>query len=180
MVEVNKSQLAAQLGVKPSMVTKHVKSGVLDDCFTPNGKKLYLEKALEAISLSRKRGADVVEEDKSSKVDDVASVYNDDSKDELEKLLLLAKSPSQKVAITKDFWTGKINRQKFLESEGELISVDDAKVAIEAILVPLNQYLNDQANHLKNSFPYLSSDVMEWIEDENNRQKEQLMVTQWD
>ena len=57
MIEVNKSQLAAQLGVKPSMVTKHVKSGVLDGCYTPNGKKLYLEKAIQAISLSRKRGS---------------------------------------------------------------------------------------------------------------------------
>ena len=58
MVEVNKSELAAQLGVKPSMVSKHVKSGVLDGCYTPNGKKLYLEKAIQAIALSRKKGSE--------------------------------------------------------------------------------------------------------------------------
>lgn len=180
MVEVNKSELAAQLGVKPSMVSKHVKSGVLDGCYTPNGKKLYLEKAIQAIALSRKKGSEESDTDTNTLDDIPEQIYTAESQGELSKLLLLAKSPSQKVQITKDFWVGKINRQKFLEAEGELISIKDAKVALETLIGPLNQYLNDQGNNLKNNFPNVSAEVMEWIDEENNRQKEQLRVTQWD
>jgi len=180
MVEVNKSELAAQLGVKPSMVSKHVKSGVLDGCYTPNGKKLYLEKAIQAIALSRKKGSEEGEVATNTLDDIPEQIYTAESQGELSKLLLLAKSPSQKVQITKDFWVGKINRQKFLEAEGELISIKDAKIALETLIGPLNQYLNDQGNNLKNNFPNISVEVMEWIDEENNRQKEQLRVTQWD
>lgn len=180
MVEVNKSELAAQLGVKPSMVSKHVKSGVLDGCYTPNGKKLYLEKAIQAIALSRKKGSEESDTATNTLDDIPEQIYTAESQGELSKLLLLAKSPSQKVQITKDFWVGKINRQKFLEAEGELISIKDAKVALETLIGPLNQYLNDQGNNLKNNFPNVSGEVMEWIDEENNRQKEQLRVTQWD
>ena len=179
MIEVNKSQLAAQLGVKPSMISKHVKKGVLDDCFTPNGKKLYLEKAVQAIAMSKKKSSDVVPAEEDDAVMENV-IFTEESQEELANLLKLAKSPSQKVTITKDFWLGKINRQKFLEAEGELISVADAKVAIETLLVPLNQYLDDQSSHLKNNFPNLSQELLSWIEAENNRQKEQLKVTQWD
>ena len=181
MIEINKSQLAKQLGVSSPMVTKYVKSGVLDECFTPNGKKLYLEKATQAIAMSKKRGSDApVEEREIDKAMQSPVIFTEESQNELSALLLLAKSPSQKVQITKDFWLGKLNRQKFLEAEGELISVAEAKAAIETILVPLNQYLNDQGNHLKNNFPSLSNEVLSWVDDENNRQKEQLQVTQWD
>lgn len=180
MIEVNKSELAKQLGVSSPMVTKYVKSGVLDECFTPSGKKLYLEKAMQAIAMSKKRGSDEPAEE--TELDKAMSsvVFTEESQGELSALLLLAKSPSQKVSITKDFWLGKLNRQKFLEAEGELISVADAKAAIETILVPLNQYLNDQGNHLKNNFPSLTNEVLSWIDDENNRQKEQLQAKQWD
>ncbi len=181
MTEVNKSQLAEHLGIKPSMITKHVKSGTLDKCFTANGKKIYLEKAVEAIALARKRDTkktvnDTIPED----IEDDKSIFNEESTAELQSLLRAAKSPSQKVQIIKDFWLGKINRQKFLESEGELIPVSDAKAAVEKLLSPLNQYLDDQANNIKNHFPDLSEEVVKWIIEENNRQKEQLREQQWE
>lgn len=181
MTEVNKSQLAKHLGVKPSMVTKHVKSGILDKCFTSNGKKLYLERAIEAIAFSRKRDNDKTIKDTVPKnVQNDSSLFNEESSDELKFLLMDSKSPSQKVQIIKDFWLGKINRQKFLESEGELIPVSDAKAAVETLLSPLNQYLDDQANNLKNNFSDLSDEVVKWIVDENNRQKEQLREYIWE
>ena len=181
MTEVNKSQLAKHLGVKPPMVTKHIKSGILDKCFTRNGKKLILEKAVEAIALARKSDSkSVIDVITPSDIKEDTSLFNVQSSDELSKLLKDAQSPSQKVQIIKDYWIGKINRQKFMEAEGELISVPDAKASVETLLTPLNQYLNDQANHLKNNFPDLSSEVVLWITNENNRQKEQLKGYSWD
>ncbi len=181
MTEVNKAELAKHLGVSPPMVSKYVKSGILDKCFTPNGKKIYLEKAVRAIALSKKRDTtQIVNVATPNEIKEDEQIFNEESNGELEALLADAQSPSQKVQIIKDFWTGKINRQKFLEAEGELISVQDAKAAIDAILTPLNKYLDDMGNNLKNHFPDLNDDVIEWIDESNNRQKEQLRVKEWE
>jgi len=181
MTEVNKSELAKHLGVKPPMITKHIKAGTLDKCFTPNGKKLYLEKAVQAIALSQKKDSKkIVEVMTPSEIKEDENLFTDNANEELNLLLLNAQSPSQKVQIIKDFWIGKINRQKFLEAEGELLPVHDAKVAIDTILTPLNQHMNDMGNNLKNHFPDIPNEVIEWIDEENNRQKEQLRVKEWD
>lgn len=181
MAEVSKSELAKYLGVSQAMVSKHVKSGILDKCFSPNGKKLILEKAIQAIALSKTKDTTLlVKSTIPNEIKNNESLDNKETQNELVALLKDAQSPSQKVQIIKDFWIGKINRQKFLENEGELITVQDAKVAIDALLSPLNQYMNDQGNHLKNNFPDLPNEVVEWIDDENNRQKEQLRVIKWD
>jgi len=179
MTEVTKTQLAQNLGVSAAMISKHVKSGVLDGCFVKGGKKLYLEKAIQAIALSKKRDNEAFEVTVPENYKD-AGLLNGDNEKALKRLLAKAKTPHQKVQITKDFWQGQINRLKFLESEGELISVDDAKKAINELLSPFNQYLDDLGNHLKNHFPDVSKEVVEWINDENNRQKEQLRVKQWE
>lgn len=180
MTEVTQAELSRQLGVSKSMIYKHVKSGILDKCFAPNGKKIYLEKAIQAIALSKKRDFDDGIEKSIPKNYKDKGLLNKDTESELKKLLSSAKTPHQKVQITKDFWQGQINRLKFFESEGELISVDDAKKAINELLSPFNQYLDDLGNHLKNHFPDVSKEVVEWVNEENNRQKEQLRLKQWD
>jgi len=47
--EVSKSELAKAIGKSGATITKLVKEGVLDNCFTPGGK-IYLKKALDAIT----------------------------------------------------------------------------------------------------------------------------------
>lgn len=173
MTEVSKSQLAKEIERDPSVVTKYVKKGILDGCFTPNGKKIYLEKALKAIT-------DYKGETENETPNASEAIYSGDNKSELDALLLSATSSSQKVQITKDFWLGKINRQKFLQTEGDLITVEMAKGAVEKLLSPLNQYLNDQANSLKNHFPDVEVEVVSWIVEENNRWKEQLRGYDWE
>lgn len=180
MTEVTKGELAKQLGVSGAMVSKHVKSGVLDKCFTPNGKKIYLEKAIDALEKSRQRGHNESDPIAPSDGNSDSVVYTGDNVKELDDLLKQTKSPSQKVQVMRDFWTGKLNRQKFMAEEGELIPVSDAKAAVEALLSPLNQYMDDQANNLKNHFPDVDDDVIEWIDEENNRQKEQLRRYKWE
>lgn len=107
------------------------------------------------------------------------NLFTNENLKELEEYLKEAKSVSQKVQIIKDFWTGKINKQKYLEGEKELIPMVAVKKAIDLLLTPLNHYLNDQANNLKNHFPELPNEVMEWLGEENNRQKQQLRGYDW-
>ena len=114
------------------------------------------------------------------KVKEDISIYTDEAKQELEVFLSQEPSPARKVDMIDKFWSGRIRRQKFLEADGELISVPDAKAAIETILAPFNQYLDDMGNNLKNHFPDVPLEVVEWINEENNRQKEQLQVKEWD
>ena len=184
MQEVNKTELAKKINKSGAIVTRLISSGILDDCFTPNGKKLYLEKAIKAII--KAKGSDylsvgtVVENSTPKEIKQNDNIYTDEAREELELFLSQEPSPARKVDMIDKFWSGRIRRQKFLEADGELISVPDAKAAIETVLSPFNQYLDDMGNNLKNHFPDISIEVVEWINEENNRQKEQLQVKEWD
>ena len=57
MKEVSKSELAKIIGKSGATVTNLVQARVLDNCFTPTGK-IYLEKAINAITISK--GGDFV------------------------------------------------------------------------------------------------------------------------
>lgn len=63
-----------------------------------------------------------------------SELYNQDNLEELKILLSEAKTSSQKVQITKDFWTGKINEQKFLEGEKLLIPKEQIIKDVQRIL----------------------------------------------
>lgn len=184
MEEVNKSQLAKKINKSGAIVTRLISSGILDNCFTPNGKKLFLDKSIKAII--KAKGSDylsigtVVETSTPETIKQDTSIYTDEAKQELEEFLSKESSPARQVDMIDKFWSGRIRRQKFLEADGELIPVTDAKAAIETILSPFNQYLDDMGNNLKNHFPDVPLEVVEWINEENNRQKEQLQVKEWD
>lgn len=62
------------------------------------------------------------------------NLYNNDNLDELNGLLLTASTSSQKVQIIKDFWTGKINEQKFLEGEKLLMPKEEIIKDVQRIL----------------------------------------------
>jgi len=69
---------------------------------------------------------------KNIKEDD--ELYNQDNLAELELLLVSATTGNQKVQIIKDFWTGKINQQKYLEGEKLLIPKDQIIKDVQRIL----------------------------------------------
>lgn len=62
------------------------------------------------------------------------NLYNNENLDELNSLLLTASTSSQKVQIIKDFWTGKINEQKFLEGEKLLMPKEEIIKDVQRIL----------------------------------------------
>jgi hypothetical protein len=63
-----------------------------------------------------------------------SDLYNQDNLDELKDLLLTASTGNQKVQIIKDFWTGKINQQKYLEGEKLLIPKEQIVKDVQRIL----------------------------------------------
>ena len=63
-----------------------------------------------------------------------SDLYNQDNLKELKSLLYYVKSSNQKVQIIKDFWTGKINEQKFLEGEKLLIPKEQIIKDVQRIL----------------------------------------------
>jgi len=129
--------------------------------------------------LSHPETNQIIEDFTDADIENDKNLYTNENLKELEEYLREAKSVSQKVQIIKDYWTGKINKQKYLEGEKQLIPMLDVKKAIDLLLTPLNHYLNDQANNLKNHFPEVPTEVIEWLSDENNRQKEQLRGYVW-
>ncbi len=63
-----------------------------------------------------------------------SELYNQDNLEELEILLSSATTGNQKVQIIKDFWTGKINQQKYLEGEKLLIPKEQIIKDVQRIL----------------------------------------------
>ncbi len=158
---VNKKELAQALGVSAPYISKVVKQGRFDNCFTPDGKRLYLDKAISAYqkSMSRSNRAE-----KAAPKKDDGSVYNSANIEELDSLLKEEPSPLKQVQIVNQFWQGKTRRLDFLEAEGELIPVDDAKAAVDAVFTPINNDLDELPVSLRARFPdSITPDVENYI-----------------
>lgn len=179
MKEVTKTQLAKHLGITPAMVSKHVRKGTLDKCYTSNGKKLYLEKAVAAISEARRDFVSPMSPHIEPKKSDEDIVYSEEDISDINELLRGVSNPSQRVQIQKDFWTAKTNRQKFLKEEGELIYMSDARAAVEEVFIPLNKFLDDLPTNLKSHNQGVPMDAIKWLSSEINRIKKSLGDREW-
>jgi hypothetical protein len=161
---ITKSELARANGVSPAYISKLFKAGNFTKCMDGKkikrdcALKIYLEikdptrdSQREAnrsakISPAKKTATKKDElkkvstavEDEISKVTTKnikdSELYNQDNLAELELLLVSATTGNQKVQIIKDFWTGKINQQKFLEGEKLLIPKDQIIKDVQRIL----------------------------------------------
>lgn len=74
-----------------------------------------------------------IEDNTSEDIKDTG-LYNQDNLADLEVLLLGAVTSAQKVNVIKDFWTGKINEQKFLEGQKLLIPKEQIIKDVQRIL----------------------------------------------
>ena len=75
-----------------------------------------------------------IEQTTTKKIKKDDKLYTKDNIEELEALLAMANTSNQKVQIIKDFWTGQINQQKFLEGEKLLISKEQIIKDVQRIL----------------------------------------------
>lgn len=74
-----------------------------------------------------------IEDNTSEDIKDTG-LYNQDNLADLEVLLFGAVTSAQKVNVIKDFWTGKINEQKFLEGQKLLIPKEQIVKDVQRIL----------------------------------------------
>lgn len=168
METVNRAQLAKHLNTSPANITKLAKKGIFDDCFNNTGTKLYLEKAVKAYNMRvnkrRKRGVNSQNSDEKPKnIDENTVVYNADNQKELAKLLRDLDNPLEKARLETTFWQAKTRRLTFLETEGDLIPLNEAKKAIDAVLTPFNKDLDDLPIQMKGHNPEVSDEVVTWL-----------------
>jgi len=142
---ISKTDLAKANGVSAAYISKLVKKGVFDKCF--DGKKLRRDCALKAYinnkdpkrdnqrerSRREKLYLKEIEKNTGGDIKDT-ELYNRDNLNDLETLLLGAETSAQKVNVIKDFWTGKINEQKFLEGQKLLIPKEQIIKDVQRIL----------------------------------------------
>lgn len=184
MEAITKAELARRVGVNRSMIAKYVKSGLLDECYTDDGKKVFYELAKEVIDKSRQkpkskhRKKDIEKQQKQEEFIQRQKEYaeynphiKDQDPEDLVLLLLDSQSPSQTVQIKKDYWIGRTNRQKFLQAEGDLLTVEDAKAILEKVATPINQAMDDLPTDLKARFIDVDDDAIEWLSERINEIK---------
>ena len=135
---MTQSELARKLNKSRAYISQLKKKGVFDDCL--NGKFIDCDCAIEAIKNSVKdfKKVDVKKIDnqkiiKENLPDDIA--VTNEMVGDLEILLAGVENPSQKVAIIKDFWVGKINQLKYEIEKGKYYSKELIDKKAENILV---------------------------------------------
>jgi len=93
---------------------------------------------------------------------------------ELVELLSEIVDPSKALHISKEFWTAKIQKQKFLKENRDLISVGDAKAVIEMFLSPISSRLDTLHIELKSHFPDTTPEAVAWLSTQINDMKESM------
>ena len=149
---ISQVELAEANGVSKQAINQLVKKGIFDKC--KDGRKLLRDCALQTylenkdpardnqreanqkdkISPAKKVVKKEIEQATTKNIKDDDELYNQDNLEELETLLISVTTGNQKVQIIKDFWTGKINQQKFLEGEKLLIPKEQIVKDVQRIL----------------------------------------------
>ena len=156
------------------MISKHARNGLFVKCTAPNGK-LYLEDAKEAI-LHGKQRFNKVDKDiakkhipkelKESSDEDLK--VSEDLLVELETLIKQTLTPTQRVQVVKDFWTGELNKQKFLRENKELITIAEVKSTLDKIASPFSKHLDELPFALKSRYPDIKDEAFEWLKEHIN------------
>lgn len=156
------------------MISKHARNGLFVKCTAPNGK-LYLEEAKQAILYGKQRFNKVDKEIVKKHIPkELNEINNEDLKVssdllvELEALIKVALTPTQKVQIGKDFWTGELNKQKFLKENKELIPILDVKATLDKIASPFSKHLDELPFALKSRYPDIKDEAFDWLKEHIN------------
>ena len=119
--------------------------------------------------------ASIVEELGADRIFDTVDMPSD-----LASLLFELDDPSKRVQIIKDYWTGKIQNQKFLKEKGELIPLNEAKAVIEMIYHPFSKKLDNFHVDIKARFPDIQIEAIEWVQNEINDMKKSVQEYAWE
>lgn len=69
---------------------------------------------------------------------------------------------------------------KVEKMKGDLISLSEAKAAVEELLSPLNKFLDDLPMNIKAHHQDVPLHAIEWVSAEINRMKQSVQEYQWD
>jgi len=92
----------------------------------------------------------------------------------------LGDSPSFAEAKTyREAFMAKIAELTYKEKTGELMSVQHAKEVLEEYMIPFNHFLNDIPIQLKNQYPEIPTEAINWITEKINNQKRSYESHPW-
>ncbi len=100
--------------------------------------------------------------------------------DELARLLIEVEDPSKRVGIIKDFWAGKIQKQKFLREKSELIPINEAKAVMEFLFHPISKNMDNLHVDLKARFPDVPLEAIDWVSNTINSMKMSVQEYEWE
>jgi len=188
---VNKSTFASEVGRSPAAITKALDKGIFSHCLSPDGKSIDLEKGMAAYvhyaSASKNKILNTHEPVKpklkttnnkelDTKIEE--AIKDTRNIEALEKLLDDEDIPPLMVVqITKIFWESVKAKANAELLTGNIIYMDDAKDMVDEVIVPLSEYLNNQAHSFKSYFPDIPNECIDWIIEENDRQKIALQTS---
>ena len=114
--------------------------------------------------------------------DDTVNMYlsAQEVPDDLRALLDDAATSKDKAQIVNYYWTGKKNRLQYEKEKRNLIEMNEAKGVIEKLFMPIDKKLNDLPIDLKNRFPNIHPDAIEYLSDSINNMKLSLQEYQWE
>lgn len=186
---VNKSTFAKAVNVTPASITKAVRKGVLNSCLSDDGKSIHLEngkkiyKHYSSATKNHSKKQVINKSPKNTSPQDTKIAQMIENSENIEELKELLEDedmpPLMKVQTIRGFWESKISQKKAELLEDDTIYIKEAKAALESILSPFNQFLDDLPNNLKNHFPEIDYNAIDWMSNEINRQKEELGRNQW-
>ena len=130
---ITQTELAKIVGVTKGAINQLAKKGLFDKCFT--GKLLNKDCALTQYYTYKSKNSKIKKIIKKETDTEVkkSPVFKKDNITELAVILNDIDDPLQRMQVTKEYWQSKLNEQKYLENEGELISVESVqKQAFEA------------------------------------------------
>lgn len=79
-----------------------------------------------------------------------------------------------------EIYKARLARLRYEEAKRELISVQEAKEAVETLLSPINRMLNDIPSDLKTNHPETSQEAMRWLTEHIDSFKAGLQRRQWE
>ena len=100
--------------------------------------------------------------------------------DALANLLSDVEDPTKRVGIIKDYWAGKIQKQKFLREKNELIPINEAKAVMELLFHPISKKMDNLHVDLKARFPDVPMDAIDWVSMTINMMKQSVQEYEWE
>ena len=101
-------------------------------------------------------------------------------KAELAELLSQEDDPSKRAMISKNFWAGKGQEQRYLIESKKLIYTDEVKAILEPFLREISTRIDNLNEDMKARFPEVPIDAISWLSKQINDVKQAMQGYEWE